>query len=537
MARRRAVDRDVLALWMRTALTRPAREGARIVALHWLMQLLDARAAWATAMAGELSKDRRAEAEAQLHRARVAVRRLRSTLREYSEALDLSVGKRTTKALAKFGRATNRVRDRDVHVAWLRAALESGSTSTLPGEAREEGEALLAAFSARRSGGRRRIARAFERHVDRARSRLTERLLHYDVAHDVGVAESTGPFALALADRLEHGAAHLRRDLACATDVHALDALHRVRLRLKHQRALLAPFADATPALQAWFALATGGQDLLGAMRDASLLERQARSRGLNALADALEAITRQQFAEFHDRWVSDADSILDTKDAAVRALQQIADDAITPPLSSSHAASRGSANHGAATMPSIPDDHGLPMEIERKFLLHGLPPVAAMAPADLIEQGWLPGTLLRERLRRTLGANGIERLTRTIKLGRPGSRIEVEEPTDSTLFNALWPLTVNARIRKRRHIVTEDGLRWEIDVFLDRDLVLAEIELDDEAQAIELPAWLTPFVVKEVTHDPAYLNSVMARRDVPAPERLVQSPRSSGGPSDPTAR
>jgi CYTH domain-containing protein len=154
-------------------------------------------------------------------------------------------------------------------------------------------------------------------------------------------------------------------------------------------------------------------------------------------------------------------------------------------------------------------------MEIERKFLLHGLPPRAATAPSTRIDQGWLPGIALRERLRRELGANERAKLTRTIKLGPIGARIELEEPTEPALFEALWPLTVNARIRKRRHRVPDGALTWEIDVFLDRDLVLAEVELTDAAQAVEIPEWLAPFIVREVTQEPAYLNSVMAQRDV----------------------
>jgi CYTH domain-containing protein len=117
--------------------------------------------------------------------------------------------------------------------------------------------------------------------------------------------------------------------------------------------------------------------------------------------------------------------------------------------------------------------------------------------------------------LRREVGANERMKLTRTIKLGPIGARIEIEEPTEPALFDALWPLTVNARIRKRRHRVPEGALTWEIDVFLDRDLVLAEIELGEVSQAVEIPEWLAPFIVREVTQEPAYLNSVMAQRDV----------------------
>ena len=52
----------------------------------------------------------------------------------------------------------------------------------------------------------------------------------------------------------------------------------------------------------------------------------------------------------------------------------------------------------------------------------------------------------------------------------------------------------------------------WEIDEFLDRELYLAEVELDDPAEKVEPPAWLAPHVVKDVTGDEKYVNLNLAR-------------------------
>jgi hypothetical protein len=43
----------------------------------------------------------------------------------------------------------------------------------------------------------------------------------------------------------------------------------------------------------------------------------------------------------------------------------------------------------------------GPPLEIERKYLLRALPRQLRGAAADEIDQGWLPGERLRERVRR----------------------------------------------------------------------------------------------------------------------------------------
>ena len=54
-----------------------------------------------------------------------------------------------------------------------------------------------------------------------------------------------------------------------------------------------------------------------------------------------------------------------------------------------------------------------------------------------------------------------------------------------------MWPLTLGRRLRKRRHAVPEGGLTWEIDQFLDRDLVLAEVELPSAETPVTVPKWL----------------------------------------------
>jgi adenylate cyclase len=154
-----------------------------------------------------------------------------------------------------------------------------------------------------------------------------------------------------------------------------------------------------------------------------------------------------------------------------------------------------------------------LPREIERKYLLARAPE----PPADLesetleIEQGWLPGSRLRERLRRVRGPHG-ERFERALKVGSGIERIEVEEPLDGATFALLWPATVGCRVRKQRTRVRDGGLVWELDAFGDRALWLAEVELDDPRRRPRLPAWLECCVVREVTDEPGWTNLELAR-------------------------
>jgi CYTH domain-containing protein len=127
------------------------------------------------------------------------------------------------------------------------------------------------------------------------------------------------------------------------------------------------------------------------------------------------------------------------------------------------------------------------------------------------IEQGYLPGERLIERLRRIRGEDGVE-LVRTMKEGTGLVRLEVEESVGPQVFDALWPLTAGRRLLKRRYRVADGELTWEIDQFLDRDLVLAEVELPAPEVEVAIPTWLSPWVQREVTEDPAYGNFELSR-------------------------
>ena len=150
-------------------------------------------------------------------------------------------------------------------------------------------------------------------------------------------------------------------------------------------------------------------------------------------------------------------------------------------------------------------------IEIERKYLLSGLPPSLEGQPFREIEQGYIPGERLHERVRR-VRKDGTEWYVRTVKVGSGIRRIELQDDTDRETFEVLWPLTEGRRVIKRRYRVPEGGLTWEVDEFTDRDLVLAEIELPSEDVKPRLPDWIAPYVVREVTDESEYVNMNLAR-------------------------
>jgi adenylate cyclase len=64
--------------------------------------------------------------------------------------------------------------------------------------------------------------------------------------------------------------------------------------------------------------------------------------------------------------------------------------------------------------------------------------------------------------------------------------------------------------VEKIRHFVPYCGMNWEIDVFLgdNEGLVIAEVELEEPGQPLDLPSW----VGKEITADRRYLNASLYR-------------------------
>ena len=476
----------------------PAQDGAQLTALHWLEQLCAARAAWRRALDDDHTAHARPaalhERALSLHQARVALRRLRAVAHEHRHLLDTLMGGRTQRALRTLAHATNAARDADAQREWLDATQD-----TLPSDAHAEVRALRSWLDQGRDAHRAQVTRRFRRFDDIA-DQLRSQLLTCVIHHALGQSADATPFALHVADRLALGAERLKRDLTALASLrphgtaHTTDALrHKLRIRLKRQRTMLASCYDLDPALGNWYALLTRGQDVLGALRDAELLATVAHDQGLHALTRALESVALSHREAFTRLWSGDLHDIARTHDAAIEAMRRI----------------------GARALPAA-----LPMEIERKYLLRACPPQAAATAATFIEQGWLPGALLRERLRRAVAPDGATRLTRTIKLGPMGARIEVEEDADPELFGALWPHTVDARIRKHRYAVPDGAFVWEIDVFLDGELVIAEVELDHGDDVPAAPAWLAPYIVRDISDDPAYLNAAMARSDRLEPSR-----------------
>ena len=141
--------------------------------------------------------------------------------------------------------------------------------------------------------------------------------------------------------------------------------------------------------------------------------------------------------------------------------------------------------------------------EIERKYLVVG-ESWRTPGTAIRLRQGYL--STVKERTVRVRVAGDAGHLTvKGITRGATRTEFEYEIPV-ADADRMLDELCERPLIEKTRHLVVHGALTWEIDEFggVNEGRVIAEVELEDEAQPIDLPAW----VGDEVTADPRYFNS-----------------------------
>jgi CHAD domain-containing protein/CYTH domain-containing protein len=422
-----------------------------------------------------------------VHDFRVALRRLRSWLRAFRGQVDDTVSGKDRHRLGRIADATGAARDLEVHIAWVERFARKASRSARPGA-----RWLLDELDGRKTRADADLQRALAADFDNTVGALGDALERYTAP----VAKPPSPFAREHARLIRVHAADARTALADIYNIGDRVEAHRARIAAKRLRYLLEPLEDCIDAVASIVERLARLQDELGKLHDAQIFGDEiaqclARARlaktkdgrhavaGLTAIGSRLHRDERTAFAALEKSWLRDRPVAIWTDVEAVAAeLMDMAADG---------------------------------REIERKYLLRRMPADPPPGTVIVIDQGYLPGKRLVERLRREREGRRA-RYYRTVKTGSGLERTEIEERATKRLFEALWPLTEGRRVRKRRHRIEFDGRCWEIDEFLDRKLVLAEVELEDPDDVAALPDWLAPVVVREVTDEPRYSNARLAR-------------------------
>jgi CHAD domain-containing protein/CYTH domain-containing protein len=443
-----------------------------------------------------------------LHDFRVALRRLRSVMQAFRPYIDHRVDKRLRRRLRDLARATNSARDTEVQVLWVEARREA-----LTPMERVGAKWFLERLIEKREQDYESSLQAIDRRFPKIERRVRKSLRAAAADREAGNGEHSN-FALALEALIGEHTATLERRLAAVGGPGDQAAAHATRIRAKRLRYLMELVErEVRPAKSAIKCLKEL-QDLLGDLHDAQVVIEdfgaaceQAAAENARRLSELGKKGTRNDRERRRIRRRNATPGML----ALVQVCRDVHDRLFQQFGTWRESRWSDLAEATALVLADLRTHTPLDLEVERKYLLTKLPDVADGAKSAEVDQGWLPGTRLVERVRRTKSDEG-EKYYRTIKGGSGVTRIEIEEEASAEVFEQLWPLTEGRRVRKKRYYVPDEDLIWEIDEFLDRDLWLAEVELPSPTVSVTIPAWLEASLEREVTGEPEYVNVNLAR-------------------------
>jgi len=140
-----------------------------------------------------------------------------------------------------------------------------------------------------------------------------------------------------------------------------------------------------------------------------------------------------------------------------------------------------------------------MPIEIERKFLLANNNWREAVKTSFRIRQGYM-GEIGKASIRIRIQGDQANINVKSATLSMRRMEYEYAIPLNEAQ-EMLEQLCEHPQVNKTRYIVEQGKHKWEIDEFYGENegLLVAEIELSDEAEAFEKPEWIG----KEVTEDP----------------------------------
>jgi CHAD domain-containing protein len=288
------------------ALDLPALQAAGAIALAHL----DDAAAAATRLTDP------ADHEA-LHDFRVAVRRLRVTVRAYPGLREF-VSAKQRRRLRNLARATDAARDAEVQIAWFRTR----SKRFTPPQ-----RAALGPLRARLRAQRRRELRLTQPELLRQFGRLERKLRPRLTVLETDARPQESPFrGIAAASLVQH-ATDLSSRLRAVSPAATAAEVHATRIAAKRLRYLLEPVLPGVTDAGSLIERLKQLQDVLGELTDAHTLEQVLRDGG--PAARVLEAEVAGLFVTLREAWSQAGPGFVAGVNAVARQLRPVTK---TPP-------------------------------------------------------------------------------------------------------------------------------------------------------------------------------------------------------------
>jgi CHAD domain-containing protein/CYTH domain-containing protein len=437
-----------------------------------------------------------------LHDFRVALRRLRSLLKDYRRLLREGIPSKQARAIRDIARSTGVARDAEVQLEWLttqREELDSDARDALSWMVKKLEERRQTAYAAVRGNVLRRFAE-LEKKLRRGLSRCKS---------TVGPGTAPATFALAAAEMVRRAGTKLVRTLEAVRAPTDAEEAHRARIQAKRLRYLLEPLHGTALEQPAGRLVSSAKvlQEVLGNLHDMHVMAAEIESSLVETATEHARTLHEALYVTGPTSPGRDLRSGILAIDRRVRDRAE----AVFQELRVLWTAEQLEMFHAEveALAAALRHHGGNDSGIERRFLLASLP--AIKAPPMDITQGWIPGNIIQLCLEKVV-SGGEERLYRTVKNGSGASRTELEEGKNRDAFERLWSLTGGRQLRKRRYRIVEGERVWEVDEFLDRQLVIAATSQNGSHEENGFPGWLGPHIEREVTGEARYVDENLAR-------------------------
>ena len=155
-------------------------------------------------------------------------------------------------------------------------------------------------------------------------------------------------------------------------------------------------------------------------------------------------------------------------------------------------------------------------LEIERKFLLKNMPNFNEDVEIMLIHQIYvnLENKIVRFRHTKIFNKENKKVGENYVKCIKTPLSKGVFEELEEDIYEKVFLEMCNKEhgyIKKTRSIYNYEGFKWEIDKYSDLELIIAEVELSDIKQNINIPRILKEQIIDEVTGNYRFSNQSLS--------------------------